>query len=910
MLKVCRRLTPVAAVVLAMASPSAQRDDTHGRDAVPDYEKVFNQDSVGRLEIRMAASDWEAVVADMDSMAGRFGGAGGSGIALARSGSAAASFPRQALKRSLRVGGRTEGDACSFGTPAVSGRCVQTGNASPLTCVGLPAGGGPGGATLGAESGGAIGGGGFGGNNGQRDDVELLPRTPIYVPVDLTFDGETFRHVGFRLKGNSSLVSTWQRGAEKVPFRLNIDALEERYPEIVNQTFFGFPNLGFQQQHPRQFLPACEGRNRPDAGGWAAGAEDRLHARVSRPRSGTHLPGSLHDDRDSGRADAGHRVWIQRRQSLQASRYRRTLDRASSPTTFPSERMTPIRTGPTSRTRLRRLNDPTSDREVWRRRLEARVDVGVFLRWLALNTLVGNNDAYGGLSAHNYYLYGSPRHRDRLFWIPWDHDLAIPSATGGLGGGGPVGGGGGGQAAALDLFHTRIGADWPLIRRLLDDPVYRATYRGYLEELLNSVLEPARVNAHVRAEYRPHRALRCRGQRRGARTIVRRDRRAVRSGGCRSGGSGRDPSEPYDRRARGIEQHAMTGPTSFRPRAAWPLPLLLLLAVSRPVAAQSTQEEGARQTPVFEVAPRAYVQFDWRGYPEWPIEPGGGRLQFDTFEVRRARIGVDGRWRRLSFEVAVDPQDVDDDTVLKDAYGQFRFSRALRLRVGQFKIPAGREYLYVGPNDRLSRTVGSVEFGRCGSRSRWHAERRDRQAVRVSGGPLRGRRTWTGVACRRDNRRPAHMGSGKGSRRSERVPVWAGRRLTIATRPTGWTAGRPPVTGSSTACTCREGASGLESTRLSRRVRGRSRPRGSVPPTSVSSRVSTSKICRRSSPRDGALRPTTASAGGAAARACVRARSISGCGSIGCLSTTATPQPDAIACGCVRRMYDRGAPAR
>ena len=37
-----------------------------------------------------------------------------------------------------------------------------------------------------------------------------------------------------------------------------------------------------------------------------------------------------------------------------------------------------------------------------------------------------------------------------------------------------------------------------------------------------------------------------------------------------------------------------------------------------------------------------------------------------------------------------------------------------------------------------------------------------------------------------------------------------------------------------------------------------------------SSRVSTSKTCRRSSQRDGALRPTTASAGGAAARACVR----------------------------------------
>lgn len=121
--------------------------------------------------------------------------------------------------------------------------------------------------------------------------------------------------------------------------------------------------------------------------------------------------------------------------------------------------------------------------------------------------------------------------------------------------------------------------------------------------------------------------------------------------------------------------------------------LLLALVVSGPVAAQNAPEAPPRQAQRFDVNPRAYVQFDWRGYPDWPIEPGGGRLEFNTFEVRRARIGVDGRWRRLSFEIALDPQDVDDDTVIKDAYGQLRFSRALRLRVGQFKIPGGREYM-------------------------------------------------------------------------------------------------------------------------------------------------------------------------------------------------------------------------
>jgi hypothetical protein len=123
------------------------------------------------------------------------------------------------------------------------------------------------------------------------------------------------------------------------------------------------------------------------------------------------------------------------------------------------------------------------------------------------------------------------------------------------------------------------------------------------------------------------------------------------------------------------------------------LALLLPLAVIGSAAAQDAGEARTSPPPAFEVAPRGYVQFDWRGYPDWPIEPGGGRIEYHAFEVRRARIGVDGRWRRLSFEVAVDPQDLDDDTVVKDAYGQFRFSRAIRLRVGQFKIPGGREYM-------------------------------------------------------------------------------------------------------------------------------------------------------------------------------------------------------------------------
>jgi len=122
--------------------------------------------------------------------------------------------------------------------------------------------------------------------------------------------------------------------------------------------------------------------------------------------------------------------------------------------------------------------------------------------------------------------------------------------------------------------------------------------------------------------------------------------------------------------------------------------LLLVVAAVGRVDAQP-QAPPEFETPAnqrFEITPRAYMQFDWRGFPGWTVTPDTGRLEPDTLEVRRLRAGIDGRWRRWSFEASVDPMDQLDDTLIKDAYVQYRVSRALRLRGGQFKLPGGREY--------------------------------------------------------------------------------------------------------------------------------------------------------------------------------------------------------------------------
>jgi hypothetical protein len=81
-----RRLPAVFALLslALLASTTArtqQRDATHGRDAEPDYARVFAQDAVKRLDIRVTAADWERLVADMTEMAGPQGAMGGAAVA-------------------------------------------------------------------------------------------------------------------------------------------------------------------------------------------------------------------------------------------------------------------------------------------------------------------------------------------------------------------------------------------------------------------------------------------------------------------------------------------------------------------------------------------------------------------------------------------------------------------------------------------------------------------------------------------------------------------------------------------------------------------------------------------------------------------------------------------------------------
>lgn len=301
---------------------------------------------------------------------------------------------------------------------------------------------------------------------------------PAYVNVALRFGGKRWDHVGFRLKGNSSLAAAWRSGKFKLPFRLKLDQFADDYPRIRGQRFYGFRELSFS--------PAV------------------ADASLIRERLASEL---LRASGVGAARTAFYRVWID---FGGGSRYVglytavEVIDDTFPLSAFgeddgnlykPTSTLAAFRADEFEKKSnksaadfsdvqafVAALNDPrrVAQPAKWRAGLEATFDVDHFLRWLAVNTTMVNWDSYGTM-AQNYYLY---QHRTRgLVWIPWDHNESFTNNP-------PIVGV---QPTFTGLSYTlnEVSASWPLIRYLIDDPVYNARYRELLRELRATVFTEA-----------------------------------------------------------------------------------------------------------------------------------------------------------------------------------------------------------------------------------------------------------------------------------------------------------------------------------------------------------------------------------------------------------------------------------
>jgi spore coat protein H len=328
-----------------------------------------------------------------------------------------------------------------------------------------------------------VGGGGGGGG------LDIIPGDPIYVPVSLKYNGKEWYKVGFRLKGNSSLSQAWGAGIYKLPFKLQFDEYEDKFPEVENQRFYGFKEFSMAPGHNDASL-----------------MKDKLVSDIFREAGipaartvfykiyidfgegskycGVYTMVEVIDDSMIETQFGEDKGNIYKPESNFVTFDQTKFEKKSNSTAADWSDIKSVITALNANTR-------TTNAAQWRTDLEKVFNVNHFLKYLAINNTIVNWDAYGAL-AHNYYLY-TPTATKLVTWIPWDFNLSMMTTTQTGGAGGAVGGLGRG----VSLEMTEVTTAWPLINFMAKDPVYYARYKDYVKNFNEQFFQASRINPMI-----------------------------------------------------------------------------------------------------------------------------------------------------------------------------------------------------------------------------------------------------------------------------------------------------------------------------------------------------------------------------------------------------------------------------
>lgn len=297
---------------------------------------------------------------------------------------------------------------------------------------------------------------------------------PIFVPADVFYEGKQWYRAGVRFKGNSSLASTWSTGNMKLSFKLDFDEFEDEYPQIDNQRFYGFKQLSLKNNfNDKSFL-------REKVAG-----DIFLNAGLASAHTAFY---TVYVDHGDGPTYFGLYTLVEEVDDTvidtqfadnDGNLYKPDGDGASfasgtfNESVFEKESNEDEEDWSDIESLFTALHasNRTTDAEAWRSNLETVLDTDVFLKYLAINTVIQNWDTYGRMT-HNYFLYNNPDN-NLLTWIPWDNNEALQN---------------GNQGGSLPLnFSGLSSAQWPLIGYLYADATYKEKYDVYVQEVVDGV---------------------------------------------------------------------------------------------------------------------------------------------------------------------------------------------------------------------------------------------------------------------------------------------------------------------------------------------------------------------------------------------------------------------------------------
>lgn len=310
-----------------------------------------------------------------------------------------------------------------------------------------------------------------GGVNPPGGGVTNFGEDPEYVEATIKFNSKTWENVGFRLKGNSSLNSTWGAGIYKLPFRLKFDEFEDDHPEIKNQRFYGFQDLSFSagvkdNSLIREKVTADIFRMAGIPSAQTAFYKIYIDFGEGLKYCGIYTTVEVIDDtmiKTQFGEDNGN---IYKPESNFSSFNQTNFEKKNNED---AADWSDVKATISALNATNRTSDPAS----WRANLEKQMNMEHFIKWLAVNTTLVNWDTYGAM-AHNYYLYNHSS--EKLIWIPWDNNEALTSQ------------------ARVNLDLSGVATSWPLIKYVADDPVYYAKYKNYVKIFNDNVFTTTKMN--------------------------------------------------------------------------------------------------------------------------------------------------------------------------------------------------------------------------------------------------------------------------------------------------------------------------------------------------------------------------------------------------------------------------------
>lgn len=310
---------------------------------------------------------------------------------------------------------------------------------------------------------------------------------PIWVPCTFSFNDTDWYHVGIRYKGNSSLQSAYQSGNKKLSFKLDFDEFEDDYPSLKNQRFYGFKQLNLNNNFDDESLMREK-----------VGADLFREFGLASAQTTFCI---VYVDNGSGSQYYGVYTLVEEVDDTvietqftddSGNLYKPDGDAASFAQGTYNENEMEKKTNEDeadysdvkSLYTIINSSDRTSDVAQWKTNLESVFNVDGFLKWLAANTVIQNWDTYGNMT-HNYFLYNDAD-SGLLTWIPWDNNEALQDGK---------------QSGALSLSLSEVSSSWPLIKYIVADDEYKATYQEYLQQFINEVFIPSEMSATYESYY-------------------------------------------------------------------------------------------------------------------------------------------------------------------------------------------------------------------------------------------------------------------------------------------------------------------------------------------------------------------------------------------------------------------------